>query len=703
MSILGDIQQYDPGGIVELFELDLTALGGALLRFHNGVSVLQNDVVWQGNTYTRFPIQASGFEYTGKGVLPRPKLVAANAGGVLQVYIALYNDLIGAKLTRHRTLVKYLDRENFTVPAGTSRATSSIKLNNLNTYAEVQDIVNLKYTGQDFSVEGWYTIDASDSNQSYLFSKAWNGNGDYNYNLVKSAGNTLSIQVAGTTNFVTGASPVLTTGVAHHVVMVLKSDKSVLLYVDNVLVISQTHAITGWTPASAVPDQNLPLAVGTLFPYGDAWAGVSTFTLGGAVEDFRVYARALSAAEVSSHYSGVFTDESGLLVFVPFDEGTGTVAADFSGNGNNATLRNSVPWSTDLNLNKLRLSTTASAVNDYYKNMSVQLIADSRTRTVVSYNGASKIAYLNKPWATNLVINSDNLAGTGWVATGCTAVANQAIGPNGLLTAARITPNGGVSSYMAQNPGGGIAGRRYAWVVYAKTDVSSTLIFEWHAATWLEGAATTYNLSNGTFTGGLAGDVITPLGGGWYRCAGVRTAIGAPLSNALFIDVYPLGVAGRSVFIARAVLALSDVVPDVADDLLTGATAILPPVAVSYQGVLPSNVTPDTTAAFADDIYFLDRKSQETKTGIEYELSSALDVAGATLPNRQVIQNTCPWKYRGGECGFAGGAIADAYDVATTILANDQCGKRLSSCKLRFGSNAQLPYGGFPSAGLTHP
>jgi phage-related protein len=30
----------------------------------------------------------------------------------------------------------------------------------------------------------------------------------------------------------------------------------------------------------------------------------------------------------------------------------------------------------------------------------------------------------------------------------------------------------------------------------------------------------------------------------------------------------------------------------------------------------------------------------------------------------------------------------------------DQCGKRLDSCKLRFGEGAVLPYGGFPAAGL---
>jgi len=33
-------------------------------------------------------------------------------------------------------------------------------------------------------------------------------------------------------------------------------------------------------------------------------------------------------------------------------------------------------------------------------------------------------------------------------------------------------------------------------------------------------------------------------------------------------------------------------------------------------------------------------------------------------------------------------------------LAQDVCGKRVSSCEVRFGTNAELPFGGFPAAAL---
>jgi lambda family phage minor tail protein L len=70
------------------------------------------------------------------------------------------------------------------------------------------------------------------------------------------------------------------------------------------------------------------------------------------------------------------------------------------------------------------------------------------------------------------------------------------------------------------------------------------------------------------------------------------------------------------------------------------------------------------------------------------------------LPRRQVVQNVCAWRYRSAECGYTGGAVADINDQPTTDPARDQCGKRLASCKLRFGQYAELPFGGFPAAGL---
>jgi len=116
----------------------------------------------------------------------------------------------------------------------------------------------------------------------------------------------------------------------------------------------------------------------------------------------------------------------------------------------------------------------------------------------------------------------------------------------------------------------------------------------------------------------------------------------------------------------------------------------------------PGGVNPeaDPNCAFADEIWFVDRKSAENGVFVEFELSSAFDVRGVQLPRRQCIQNVCPWVYRSANCGYAGGPVADKNDALTTDPDADQCGKRLVSCELRFGQNAQLPFGGFPGLGL---
>jgi lambda family phage minor tail protein L len=120
--------------------------------------------------------------------------------------------------------------------------------------------------------------------------------------------------------------------------------------------------------------------------------------------------------------------------------------------------------------------------------------------------------------------------------------------------------------------------------------------------------------------------------------------------------------------------------------------------AVNFTGGV--NATEDNTASFPDDIFYIDRKSIETRDLVEFELAATIDLAGVRLPRRQIIQNLCPWRYRGSECGYTGTDYFTSSDEATIEVSQDVCGKRLTSCKLRFGETSQLPFGGFPGAGL---
>jgi lambda family phage minor tail protein L len=101
-------QKDNPGDFVQLFELDMTKLGGVVLRF-----VMAGDqadgVRWRGETYAPVQIEAEGFEMNGQGSLPTPKIRIANVNGMLTGLIRDYKDLIGARLTRTRTFRQHLD------------------------------------------------------------------------------------------------------------------------------------------------------------------------------------------------------------------------------------------------------------------------------------------------------------------------------------------------------------------------------------------------------------------------------------------------------------------------------------------------------------------------------------------------------------------------------------------------------------------
>lgn len=111
-----------------------------------------------------------------------------------------------------------------------------------------------------------------------------------------------------------------------------------------------------------------------------------------------------------------------------------------------------------------------------------------------------------------------------------------------------------------------------------------------------------------------------------------------------------------------------------------------------------SNPTADPLAEWPREVYFVDRKSAETRDVVEFELASIFDMAGVRAPKRQCITR-CQWVYRSGECGYTGSNYFDVNDNPVANANQDVCGKRISSCEARFGVNATLPYGGFPGIG----
>lgn len=114
--------------------------------------------------------------------------------------------------------------------------------------------------------------------------------------------------------------------------------------------------------------------------------------------------------------------------------------------------------------------------------------------------------------------------------------------------------------------------------------------------------------------------------------------------------------------------------------------------------------TADPNEHFPDEIWFIERKVAETKEMVEFELATAIDLNGEVLPGRQIMSNVCTWLLRGGYrgpyCSYTGSAYFDINDNPVDDPGQDVCAGLVRSCKRRFGENNELPYGGFPAAGL---
>lgn len=419
-SITAEIQKLAPSSIIEMFEIDASAVGGSIYRFHAGKNNLYGDVIWNGLTYSAFPMEVNGFEWSGKGQLPRPTMTVSNVLGTVTALVLMYDDLAGCKVTRIRTLAKFLDAANFEVIR-----------------------TNLMFP---------------------------------------------------------------------------------------------SSAITGWaaSPGSSVA----------------------------------VTANAATSPDGTINATKLSTNDTATNGHLWYKTYTGTINTAYCG--------------------------------------SVYLKAGEYSRAQISFD--------NSGFAT----------------------------PTGAL----------------------------------------------------------FDLANGIVvaTGGGSTATITLIGNGWYRCSITGTTDGDGGNYVFGLTPAPSSMSSFNVGYTSASIGLGVYVYGVQVETGSIATTYVPTTTAAVTS--GGNPTADPTAEFARDIYYIDRKSAETRDTVQFELAAALDLAGISLPRRQVIQNYCPWTYRSSECGYTGTSYFDTSDASVGTLAQDVCGKRLTSCRARFGQYAELPYGGFPAAGL---
>ena len=83
--------------------------------------------------------------------------------------------------------------------------------------------------------------------------------------------------------------------------------------------------------------------------------------------------------------------------------------------------------------------------------------------------------------------------------------------------------------------------------------------------------------------------------------------------------------------------------------------------------------------AYIKHVYYVDSYTAD-QLSVEFILTSKFDVLEVELPARKFSRNTCSWKFKSTECGYAG--------------AETECNKTLARCRVLENSSR---FGAFPS------
>ena len=202
---------------------------------------------------------------------------------------------------------------------------------------------------------------------------------------------------------------------------------------------------------------------------------------------------------------------------------------------------------------------------------------------------------------------------------------------------------------------------------------------------------------------------LTLIGGTdvFYLHAGTNSIGGAVVWQGVAYQPWPMQVEGFDVNVRGALPrptmhvanVLNTLVPYVEEfDDLVGASVRRRRTFARY---LDGQPTADPNQHYPDDLYYVERKTQDDGTVLGFELASALDLEGIRLPSRQITVNSCAWVSdyrRGGDCPYVGTNYFNVRNEVVATLALDVCSGTVLGCKARFGAKNVLPFGGFPAA-----
>lgn len=137
----------------------------------------------------------------------------------------------------------------------------------------------------------------------------------------------------------------------------------------------------------------------------------------------------------------------------------------------------------------------------------------------------------------------------------------------------------------------------------------------------------------------------------------------------------------------------------------------------SYNGMMQAKVTIWITqadllgengsvedGAYRKLVYYIERPNFVNRDVARFDLTSPYDMDGIMIPSR-LTQSVCYWAqrgwYRSGKgCGYNGSAMFDKDNNPVSDPSQDFCAGTVTACKLRFGPENELDFGGAAVASL---
>jgi len=240
------------------------------------------------------------------------------------VRIYLYNDGI----TGHWAAYDFITEGPIWVKGKSGNA---LRFDGVENRIAVPSTEDLKYRGENKTILFWINVDPKETTGGKIISKAWNGNGKYNYWVAWTGTDKITVRLTGGNGTVDYIYELTTSdsfpkGVWLFLAVTFSSDRKVKIYVNGTIKAQGTHSIDEWNPRYG--DTNVSLCIGSLYPYGGTWAGNEAFSINGTLDEVRIYNRSLSEDEIQEIYKNNTFIRDGLIAYWRFEEGKGDEASD---------------------------------------------------------------------------------------------------------------------------------------------------------------------------------------------------------------------------------------------------------------------------------------------------------------------------------------------------------------------------------------